>query len=323
MSMKVALGGTFNVLHRGHRALLDRAFECGDEVLVGITSDAMARRSKSAVRPLEQRIEALESYLRTRTGRWSVMVIDRPDEHVDVREDLSVLVVSPETLATGGSINRGREARGLRPLRLELVPHVLAGDFLPISARRIAAGEIDAEGRLLRPLRVRVGSLNPVKIEAVRRVLSMSYDQLEVTGVDVSSGVPEQPRGEETRKGAMERASRAIGDADLGIGLEAGVFETTDGLYDMQYCAVVDRRGLYSIGHGMGFRYPPAVAEMVRDGSTVGAAFKKLYGSERDGRKDGAIGFLTRGALDRTALAEQAVTAAMVPRTRAELYPDL
>jgi len=321
--MRAALGGTFNVLHRGHRALLDRAFEVGDEVLVGITSDAMASRSKAVVRPLGERKAALEAYLRTRGDNWTVFVIDRPDEHVDVRTDLSALIVSPETLATGESINRQRAARGLEPLPLVEVPHVLADDFLPISARRIIAGEIDADGRLLRALKVNVGSLNPVKVRATRKVLSELYDDLEVTAADVGSGVPEQPWEGDTRKGAMNRAARALGAADLGIGLEAGVFETPDGLYDVQYCAVLDRRGVYSIGHGMGFRYPTKVAELVRGGRTVGAAIKELYGSERDGRKDGAIGYLTCGAMDRTALAEQAVMAAMVPRIRKELYSDL
>ena len=321
--MKAALGGTFNILHRGHRALLDRAFEVGDEVLVGITSDAMAYRSKAVVRPLEERQTALEAYLRTKGDNWTVFVIDRPDEHVDVRTDLSALIVSPETRTTGEAINRQRVARGLEPLSLVEVPHVLADDFLPISARRIMAGEIDADGRLLRALRVNVGSLNPVKVRAARKVLSELYDDLEVTAADVGSGVPEQPWEGDTRQGAMNRAARALGDADLGIGLEAGVFETPDGLYDVQYCAVLDRRGIYSIGHGMGFRYPTKVAELVRGGRTVGAAIKELYGSERDGRKDGAIGYLTCGVMDRTALAEQAVMAAMVPRIRKELYSDL
>jgi non-canonical (house-cleaning) NTP pyrophosphatase len=65
------------------------------------------------------------------------------------------------------------------------------------------------------------------------------------------------------------------------------------------------------------------VAERVRSGVPVGKAFRELYGWERDGKKIGAIGFLTEGALTRTALAEQAVMAAMVPRIKRELYPDL
>jgi len=91
----------------------------------------------------------------------------------------------------------------------------------------------------------------------------------------------------------------------------------------VQYCAIIDRRGRFSVGHGMGFRYPSEAAELVRGGMTVGAAFRELYGKGLDGRKDGAIGYLTRGALGRTELAEQAVMAAMVPRMRRELYSDL
>jgi inosine/xanthosine triphosphatase len=302
---------------------LDRAFEVADEVLIGITSDAMASAMKAGVRPLEERRKDLEAYLRGRGGAWSVETIDRPDEHVDVRGDIQALIVSPETLATGESINRGRKSRGLMPLRLVVVPHVIAEDFLPIAARRVLAGEIDADGRLLRPLRASVGSLNPVKVSAVERVLSKLVGRVEVTAIEVRSGVPEQPRGEETRKGAMNRAAAALGGADLGIGLEAGVFETQDGLFDVQYCAIIDRRGRFSVGHGMGFRYPSEAAELVRGGMTVGAAFRELYGKGLDGRKDGAIGYLTRGALGRTELAEQAVMAAMVPRMRRELYSDL
>jgi inosine/xanthosine triphosphatase len=321
--MKVGLGGTFNVLHRGHRALLDQAFESGDEVVVGITSDAMARGRKPSVTPLVERREALESYLRTKGDNWTVVVIDRPEAYLDERTEISILVVSPETRRNGEGINRERIARGLVPLQLVEVPHVLADDYVPISAARVIAGDIDPEGRLLRPLRVGVGSLNPVKVGAVRSVLSRFFPHLEVSAVDAPSGVGEQPRGDSIREGAMRRAAGAIVAHDLGIGLEAGVFDTADGLYDVQFCAVLDRRGRYTIGHGMGFRYPPRVAELVRSGSTVGSAFRSLYGPERDGRRDGAIGFLTKGALDRTGLAEQAVMAAMVPRIRKELYDDL
>jgi inosine/xanthosine triphosphatase len=170
---------------------------------------------------------------------------------------------------------------------------------------------------------VNVGSQNQIKIDAAGNVLAKFFEEVIIKGVEVSTSVPEQPRGEETRRGAMERARLALEDSDLGIGLEAGVFDTEDGLYDIQYCAVIDRRGRYTIGHGSGFRYPPEVAERVKEGVPVGTAFRDLYGWEKDEKRLGAIGFLTQGALSRTELAEQAVMAAMVPRVRRDIYPDL
>lgn len=321
--MKIGLGGTFNILHKGHRALLDKAFEQGDEVVVGLTSDAMARRRKQTVVPLGQRRTALESYLRTKGANWSVVIIDSPQASLERSTEIGALVVSPETRKGGEAINQVRVSHGLVPLHLVVVPHVLADDFLPISSGRVMAGEIDGEGRLLRALRVVVGSTNPVKIAAVENVLGRFYSSLNVTGANVISGVPEQPREDLTRRGAMMRAAAAMDGADLSVGLEAGVFEKEDGLYDIQYCAVLDRRGRYTLGHGMGFRYPPGAADLIREGMTVGRAFKELYGPQRDGRGDGAIGYLTHGVLTRTMLAEQAVLAAMVPRVSKELYPDL
>ena len=36
-----ATGGTFDTIHRGHRALLDAAFAASEKVIIGLTSDAM------------------------------------------------------------------------------------------------------------------------------------------------------------------------------------------------------------------------------------------------------------------------------------------
>ncbi len=49
---KVAVGGSFDVLHIGHQALLEKAFEVGEFVLVGLTSNEMLEKD---ARPFEER----------------------------------------------------------------------------------------------------------------------------------------------------------------------------------------------------------------------------------------------------------------------------
>ena len=42
----VAMGGTFDEIHAGHIVLLSKAFEEGEKVVIGITSDRFADRTK-------------------------------------------------------------------------------------------------------------------------------------------------------------------------------------------------------------------------------------------------------------------------------------
>jgi len=193
---------------------------------------------------------------------------------------------------------------------------------VPIASRRIRAGTIDAHGKRLTALRVHVGSDNPVKARAVRRVLGDIFERVRVTTVPVATGVPEQPVDQRAPVGAMNRARSALKNADFGVGIEAGLlWDASAGDYlDVQYCAVVDRAGRVTLGHGPGFEYPPAVLERVKAGQTVGEAMAELTGVREIGSKYGAIGYLTERRMDRDTLTEAAVLMAMVPRIRRDLY---
>lgn len=321
--MRVGLGGTFNVLHLGHCALLDAAAVIGDEICIAITSDEFIAKTKKYHTPLEKRTERVEQYISLKQCNYSITVIDTPEGNAPYDEFLDVIIVSPETYENAVKINTLREINGLQDLKIIVVPHMLAEDGMPISSSRIISGEIDYNGKILRPLRVAVGSLNKIKIDATRSAFLRFYNNVEVFGVDVQSGVPEQPKEKETRQGSINRAKRCISDADYGVGLEAGVFETEDGLYDVQYCSIIDKAGKITIGHGPGFRYPDAVKEKVENGWTVGDAFNTMYEWERKGMGEGAIGCLTKGVITRTQLSEQAVIAALVPRIKREMFPEL
>jgi pantetheine-phosphate adenylyltransferase len=42
----VAVGGTFDELHKGHKALLLKAFEVGEQVLIGLCTDEFVAKMK-------------------------------------------------------------------------------------------------------------------------------------------------------------------------------------------------------------------------------------------------------------------------------------
>lgn len=306
-----AVAGTFDVLHDGHRALIRRAFEISDDVVVGITSDRMASKGRDEYVPMEIRRRELEAFLNT-LGRYTLFELDDiygPDEIMD---DVQVLVVSEETLPNGNLLNERRVSRGLEPMELSVVPLVRSGDS-KISSSAILRGEYGRSGRR-DVMDIAVGSANRVKVAAVRTVMEKVYGDVRITAVDVPSGVPDQPFGDQTHQGSENRAKAALGDHDMAVGIEAGVFEMLDGLYDIQHCTIISRDGKVTYGHGSGFRYPDRIAELVRRGMTVGDAVHEVYGNTDIGKRQGAVGLLSKGLIDRKTLTEQSVTAAMIPR---------
>jgi inosine/xanthosine triphosphatase len=323
--MKVAVGGTFNVIHRGHQLLFETAFSVGDSVEIGLTSDEFAKSIKSVpVTSYFLRKANLVKFLERYGKPFNIVMISDMKGTAATSETLDAIVVSPETRANAEEINEIRRRNGLRPLRIFSIRQVLADDSQPVSSSRIVKGEIDRDGRLLRPLKVAVGSTNKVKIDAVRNIFTQAFGLVEVISVEPPTDRAKQPMEERTIQGSILRAKRAIEEAkaDFGVGIEAGLFfnKALNKHLDIQYCAVVDTSGNMTIGHGPGFEYPPRVVKAVLEGGTVGDTMSAITEIEKIGHKMGSIGYLSDGLIDRTQLTEIAVLMALIPRIRKELY---
>jgi pantetheine-phosphate adenylyltransferase len=149
---KIAVGGTFDYIHDGHLAILAKAFELGDHVLIGITSNEMQLVKDSAGIPsLEVRRRELLDVLNSHhwEERSEVYIISDPFGPAVDDPELEAIVVSPETKLRAEEINQLRTSRGLKQLEIIDIPFVLAEDGLQISSIRIRYGEIDVHGKLL------------------------------------------------------------------------------------------------------------------------------------------------------------------------------
>jgi len=323
----VGVGGTFNVIHKGHELLFETAFTAGDSVEVGLTSDEFARSIKTVtVAPYFQRKATLSKFLQRYGKPFDIVMIDDMKGTAATSETMDAIVVSPETRSQADGINDLRRRNGLKPLKVFCIKDVTADDSLRISSSRILKGEIDKDGRLLRAIRVAVGSTNKVKVDAVRNIFMQAFGLVEVVSIEPDKSVSNQPMEDGTFLGAVQRARSALEKAntDFGVGVEAGLFynKSLKKYLDIQYCAILDSAGKMTVGHGPGFEYPPDVIKAVLEGGTVGDTMSKITEIEKIGHKMGSIGYLSNGMIDRTSLTEIAVLMALIPRIRKELYED-
>lgn len=170
---------------------------------------------------------------------------------------------------------------------------------------------------------VAVGSLNPVKIGAVRAVFAPLAPGALVESVGSPSGVSDQPWGDdETIRGARARAqhARQTADADVGVGIEGGVVDGPEGLRTCAWAVVVSRDGVTGIGGSLALALPPFVATLVREGVELGAAMDRASGMVDTKRGHGAVGILTAGLIDRQRAYEVLVTYALAPFLAAEYW---
>jgi inosine/xanthosine triphosphatase len=151
-----------------------------------------------------------------------------------------------------------------------------------------------------------VGSKNPVKIDAVCRLVASRGLAAEVKSFAVSSGVSAMPMTDaETRRGSINRALRTL-EADesvqIGIGLEGGADSFDDGMFLVNWGALADRNGKIVTAGGARIRLPAQLADGVRGGTELGDLADEYAHEQEVSTHGGAIGVLTCGMVTRSDL---------------------
>ena len=150
--MKVCIGGTFNILHNGHKQLINKAFKIAGTkgtVFIGLTTTEFSR-NKINVKSFEERKRALAQYLSNKRFIKQAIIKLISDKYgPSINGNFDAIVVSQETVKTANEINLKRKEKGKKPLKIIQIPFVLAKDGLPISSSRIYNKEIDENGNIL------------------------------------------------------------------------------------------------------------------------------------------------------------------------------
>ena len=147
----VAMGGTFDAIHSGHMALLNKAFSISSKVVIGLSSDQLAtKKGKNLVNDYSKRLSVLKSTIEKNfpNSSYEVSKLENDFGPAVIEGSVKALVVSEETGNKGLVLNELRAERNLPPVKIVLVPMVLAEDGKAISTTRIKNSEIDSNGNL-------------------------------------------------------------------------------------------------------------------------------------------------------------------------------
>lgn len=147
----VALGGTFDIIHRGHLELLRKAFSVSSKVIIGLTSDELAiRKGKNPVNKYSRRETLLSSAISKNFPNTSYKISKLVNDFgpAAIEGEVEALVTSEETSHQGDILNDLRKQKKLPPVAVIVVPMVMAKDGKRISSTRIKNFEIDTEGNL-------------------------------------------------------------------------------------------------------------------------------------------------------------------------------
>jgi pantetheine-phosphate adenylyltransferase len=148
----IAMGGTFDIIHRGHLTLLENAFEISDKVIIGLTSDEFVqKKGKTPIHKYDERLKNLISVIfhKFPNTDFEISQLNNDFGPAVLEKDVQALIVSGETSDQGNVLNKLRTERNLPLVEVIVVPMFLAKDGVRISSTRIKNSEIDSDGNLL------------------------------------------------------------------------------------------------------------------------------------------------------------------------------
>ena len=146
----VAVGGTFDRLHEGHKALLRKAFRVGRNVVIGVATDELlsGKANRELLYSYERRVRELKDFLASEGLLERAELIPIRDRFGTTADDprIRAVIVSKETESVIQEINMARKKNRLQALRPVVIKMVLDNNGQPISSTKLRETEAKKKG---------------------------------------------------------------------------------------------------------------------------------------------------------------------------------
>ena len=148
----VATGGTFDILHKGHYILLLKAFEVGNHVIIGLSSDNYVNQKKKKIaNDYPIRLKNLRKFIKEKFNKsnYSIYELNNFYGPTVLNKEVQAIVTTESSKENCIKINALRESKNIIKLEIVIVPLVEDHEGKVISSTRIRQGEIDINGSKL------------------------------------------------------------------------------------------------------------------------------------------------------------------------------
>ena len=150
----LALGGTFDRLHIGHKVLLDISTHFSDFLHIGLTSDnylqLKPKLGNDSIQSFNTRLRNLQNYITSKDKQADIIKLNYPKEDLELMmiPKINALVVSEETYYQGLIINNLREKNNFKRLKLIIIPSILSKNGEKISSSKIRCSTPSKDSKL-------------------------------------------------------------------------------------------------------------------------------------------------------------------------------
>lgn len=177
-------------------------------------------------------------------------------------------------------------------------------------------------------MNVLIGTKNPGKIEGAKNAFENFFDNFNITGIPVSSDVPDEPCDKEIYLGALNRVNNLISyaknnniEADYFLGIESGITNLLGKWVIINIAVIKDKNGYESWGTSSGFPVPDKYVNEIIS-TDLGKVMDRLFEKNDLRSYKGGINFLTHGNITRIDLTKEAFTMALTQFINNKIWTD-